>query len=531
MQRLQIISFAAMILIFSRISDAQVELVWLERYDGSISSTDRGFDIEIDDLGNMFVAGFTTEAQGVSYLVIKYAPDGTRTWVNTTNPGIAHALTLDDEGNVIAVGSANFGQDFGIMKLDGNGDLLWTRTYDPGSGSLTEFDGVVTDATGAIYAYGNHSAGSAWSLILVKYAADGTFLWDFIYSSPSSRGDDIAIADDGVYVVGNAEVASNDEDLLVLKVSLAGTFLWQHTSGRTGNFTNDGAVDVEFDSSGNVVVAGTYSFNNSPTGSADIAVLRLQPDGTLISEVEYNGPLGLSDGSEAMVLDNNDNAIIAATTEELTGFDDVLVVKLDPTGSEIWANTYAGEPGFFDLARDIAIDHQGDVYVVGEVRLAGFITEYFTIKYNAAGTLEWEQLYGGAEHNPSLGMAVAVGADRGVAVTGYSRAPGEQDDAVTLRYSQLALTGAPTEGYPSNPARKILRVFPNPAGHRAEFWVDPTLDPRMIDIFDVKGRLVASIDATRVAPLQWGPDRSAGIYFARIRANGRQETVKFVLLK
>jgi hypothetical protein len=408
--------------------------------------------------------------------------------------------------------------------------VLWTRIYDPGPGALTEFEGVATDATDAIYAYGNHSSGS---LIVVKYAPDGTLQWDFVYSTPSSRGADIAVADDGVYVVGSSEVANNDDDLLVLKISLGGTFLWQRTYGRTGSFANDGAADVEFDASGNVVVAGGYSRINSPTGTADIAVLRLAPDGTLISEVEYDGPLGLSDGSEAMVLDAADNAIIAATTEEPTGFDDVLVVKLEPAGAELWAETYAGEPGFFDLARDIAIDDLGDVYVVGEIRLAGFITEYFTIKYDAAGTLQWEQLYGGATHNPSFGMAVAVGADLGVSVTGYSRGISGDDDAVTLHYTQPGGAGLPTPGSAAAPPRIALRVTPNPVSFRAEFLLDSALDPQVLEIFDPTGRLVASMDATGTARLGWAPTQSAptGVYFARLRAAGGSETVKFAILR
>jgi hypothetical protein len=83
----------------------------------------------------------------------------------------------------------------------------------------------------------------------------------------------------------------------------------------------------------------------------------------------------------------------------------------------------------------------------------------------------------------------------------------------------------------AEPLRNALRETPNPVWSRAEFSIDSTLDPQVLDIFDVTGRLVASIDAVRGASLQWEPNQSAGIYFARLRASGHTETVKFVVLR
>jgi hypothetical protein len=425
---------------------------WLDRYDGTDHRTDRGLAIVIDDRGNTIVGGFSSETPGGSYLAIKYAPDGTRTWIGTATTasgGIGRTMTVDDAGNVIVVGSASAGALFGMVKYSAAGIPLWSTTYDPGPGFLTSFAGVATDSTGAIYAYGNHwpSTSSPWSIVLVKYAADGSFLWNLVYSTPSSRAEAIVVTDDAVYLGGNSEVANNDEDLLVLKVTPSGTVAWARTYGRTGSFALDGATDMAIDSSGNIVAAGTYSGNSFPTLTTDIAVVRIAPDGTTLSEVLYDGPDGLHDDAQALVLDAADNAIVTGEIDGPGGGYDVLTVKLSPAGNEIWTVIYAGLETFIDAPNDMAIDDLGDIYIVGDRVSDGLIVEYFTIKYDAAGMLQWELLYGGAPHDQSHGMAIAVGLDRRVSVTGYSNGGSSQDDAATLSYTQTEAPVVPTCGF------------------------------------------------------------------------------------
>ena len=445
-------SLAAMLIALSAagMAGAQaVEQLWVDRYDGSadgIGGTDRGFAVAFDSQGNTVVGGYSAEIEGGTFLAIKYAPDGTRLWLNastTVFQGLGRTMTLDGADNVIMIGSAAPGGDsLGILKLDADGNELWSTTYYQGTRIHSTLPrGVAVDSAGAIYIYGNLEVGLDTGIVVAKYAADGTFLWDLEYVTPLSFGAGIAASDDAVYLVGNSEVASNDHDLLVLKVTSSGLVDWAQTFGRTAQFAYDIAWDVALDSSGNVVAAGSYSgLFGVPGSSTDFAVVRLTPAGVLLSDVAYDGPLGVFNEGRALALDGQDNAVVAGRQTDPSdpgGSSDIQTVKLDPMGNALWDRTYGGLATFTDIPWDVASDHLGGVYVVGEIFSPGPIREYFTIAYDAAGTLRWDQLYGGPANDPSYGLAVAVSADLRVSVTGYSGefGPFGDSDVATVSYA------------------------------------------------------------------------------------------------
>ncbi len=438
-------------------SGQSVSQDWVDRYDGSgqgIDGTDRGFAIAVDSLGHTIVGGFSAEAAGGTYLAIKYAPDGTRTWVateTTTGGGGGRTMTLDDQDNVIVAGSSNNGERFGVVKYDSDGNLLWSRRFNPGPGFLTQFDGVGTDSSGAVYAFGNHwpSTNDPWSIVVVKWDAAGTRQWSLVHATPSSQASAMRVTDDAVYLVGNAEVAQSDQDFLVMKVLPEGTIDWVRTCGRSGQFVHDTAWDLDLDAAGNVVATGSYSgIFADPNTSTDIAVVRVAPDGTLVSEIIVDGPFGSYDEGRRVALDAFGNVVVGGRSEHPDGGSDVLAVKLDPAGNELWRETWGGLATFTDLPHDMVLDDLGAIYLTGETISPGLVRECVTIKFDASGALRWSQTYGGATHDPSYGLGVAVTPDRRVMVTGYSAGLGPfgDSDLITLRYDQTLAGDVDADG-------------------------------------------------------------------------------------
>ena len=291
-------------------------------------------------------------------------------------------------------------------------------------------------------------------------------------------------------------------------------------------------MGVGVDPSGNVVAGGTYSGNNVAPLTTDFAVVRIAPDGTVLSETTYDGPTDTYNSAWAFALDGSGNAIVTGQQPDMTGNYDIQTVKIDPAGNAVWDRIYGGLVNFSDIPYDVTTDRFGGAYVVGEVWSTGPIREYFTIKYDPTGTLEWAQRYGGAVNNPSYGLAVAVSPDLLVAVTGYSGAfgPFGDSDIATVGYTQPLPTGVPTvaQGPPVT-----LRVAPNPVQLGATCSFDSGAGARMLDILDVRGHRVASLDAAGRGQARWepGPSAPSGVYFARLRAAGRAETVKFLVLR
>jgi hypothetical protein len=159
------------------------------------------------------------------------------------------------------------------------------------------------------------------------------------------------------------------EDLFVAKLDSAGKHVW---SKMRGDVSNQRAAAVAVDAQGNIVVAGQFA------GKIDFG----------------SGPI------------------------EATDVQDILVVKLDPDGNQLWAQVMGGTNA--DLANAVAIDEAGDVYVIGAYRGApviGLDTPPASVdgSYNilvaklssATGAPIWAKGFG--EIYDQVGQAIAVG--------------------------------------------------------------------------------------------------------------------------
>lgn len=141
------------------------EPIWIARYDSPTSYFDAASDITIDDLGNVFVTGWTVSdvSADINYLTIKYGPDSNEAvWVEEYNGSgndddIAVAIAVDGSGNVYVTGQSEgdgTDDDYATVKYDTDGTELWEARYD---GSSNGFDlpiGVVVDDSNNVYVTG-----------------------------------------------------------------------------------------------------------------------------------------------------------------------------------------------------------------------------------------------------------------------------------------------------------------------------------------------------------------------------------------
>ena len=111
-------------------------------------------------------------------------------WIQPTS-GISIAVDVDD--NVYtAYYEYNPGGDITLTKRDGNGDLLWDRTYDQTDNSRWEkATWVAVDPFGNALVAGTVMSGYSNPVnaasILMKYAPDGTLLWRTVYETSFRR--------------------------------------------------------------------------------------------------------------------------------------------------------------------------------------------------------------------------------------------------------------------------------------------------------------------------------------------------------
>lgn len=156
----------------------------------------------------------------------------------------------------------------------------------------------------------------------------------------------------------------------------------------------DKAMNVPFGSvtseAGFTYVTGTRADYAAAAGS--YIVVCINSDGTLVWEKQL--PVSAAYSSEyglAITLDEDDNPVVSGV--KWNGHDaDMLTLKLNATtGETIWESLYAGALQYMDVPYRMATDAQGNIFITG-ITYTGTNTSWLTLKYNAAGALQWSRV-------------------------------------------------------------------------------------------------------------------------------------------
>lgn len=206
----------------------------------------------------------------------------------------AYALLPSGDGGYLMAGSydpANTGNfDLCLVKVDAQGDSLWTKIYggtnaDWALGLTPTGDGnfMVTGCTGTWGAGG-------FDMWLLKVDADGDTLWTRTYGTP---WDDWASAvipsgDGGYLLAGTVNTQSSwiYEDLSVVKVNAQGDPLWFQT---WGGDNREQAFGITPSGDGCFLVAG-YTRSFAIALAADFYVLKVDANGDTLWARTYGGP-------------------------------------------------------------------------------------------------------------------------------------------------------------------------------------------------------------------------------------------------
>ncbi len=136
-----------------------------------------------------------------------------------------------------------------------------------------------------------------------------------------------------------------------------------------------------------------------------------------------------------------DIAVVGYGNSHVTGYifssatrEDFLTIKYDPTGAALWVAHYDSPGNSSDIARAIALDSLGNVYVTGASRGAGTGQDFATIKYNSAGIAQWVARYNSPADSTDTPVAIALDAVANVYVTGASLGAGTSFDYATIKY-------------------------------------------------------------------------------------------------
>ena len=326
--------------------NAQPDTVWTRTYGGN--GNDVLLDIQADSSDGFFVVGYTNSfgAGDSDGWLLHIDSLGDTLWTRTygdTAINRLYALELTDDGGYVLAGSMSYttpdyNYDAWIVRIAANGDTLWTRTYG-GNGHQSVYCIESTGDGGFIMGGEWHTGDDPQDAWLVRIDSNGDTLWTRCYGGDGY--DEIRkirhTSDGGFVMVGyNKPSATERHDTWLVRIDNMGDTLWTRTFA--GPYF-DAAWDVACTADGGFIIAGDIDVSGYSNTRGRL--IRTDADGHVLWENTYHQ--GGSATFSAVQPAANGGFIIAGTSFDYRiGSKDGWLVYTDSVGQMIRAPTYGG---------------------------------------------------------------------------------------------------------------------------------------------------------------------------------------------
>lgn len=263
-------------------------------------------------------------------------------------------LTTDDGFVVAGTTSSGIGYpSMWLIRLDQNGDTLWTRTYQGAIVSLANDVGLTADGGYVLAGKGEHNVLKADSLGKMLWGAH--YSWIFYSVQQTTDGGFIAAGDSIYRNMGWDYIPS----VSIFKLDGDGKKEWSNPLG------NDflGRVNcIRQASDGGYIAAGDSIATKSQYERSRFFMV-VKFDGNGHREWNYYGPEN-SDAQFIRQTDDDGYIVAGNRTDEAYGLD-FLIVKLDKNGGREWEKVY-GKSGGWEYASSVQQTSDGGYVVAGQ---------------------------------------------------------------------------------------------------------------------------------------------------------------------
>jgi hypothetical protein len=295
-----------------------------------------------------------------------------------------------DTRNFLIPGSY-FARKGRLIKIDLNGDTIWTKSYP--YFTIVSCDAVIQTTDGGYLLAGSKRDGSNWNLYksdvyVIKTNTIGDTIWTKTYAG---IGDDyiysvLQTADGGYLMVGETESSgAGNKDVYVMKIDALGNVTWTQTYGGAHY---DGGTSVIQTTGGGYLIAG-YT-QSSGAGNKDAYLVKIDATGNITWTQTYGG--SNEDVANSVVETTDGGYLLAGYSRSFGNADvDVYVVKTNFLGVEEWFQTYGNTEDDYGTKGILASDGyaivgwhnyrvgnliEGNIYLVKTDSLGNTYTNY-----------------------------------------------------------------------------------------------------------------------------------------------------------
>jgi hypothetical protein len=266
--------------------------------------------------------------------------------------------------------------------------------------------------------------------------SDGSIEWrKSLGGTKNDEATAVQLTSDGGYIVAGISYsfnndATNNYDYWIVKLTSSGIVEWQKNFGGS---KHEFARAIRQTEDGGYIVAGRTDSNDRDVtgnhGDFDCWIIKLTADGDLM----WQKTLGGGNGDEARDVQRTSDGgyIVVGATNSIDGdvtnthglHDDFWIVKLNNNGDIEWQKTLGGFGS--DAAFSIQNTSDNGYIVAGHaISNDGNVTgnhghfDYWVVKLNNNGDLEWQKCLGGSNRDDA--HTIQQTKDGGYIVCGYS---------------------------------------------------------------------------------------------------------------
>ena len=357
-------------------TDQNGNIIWTQTYGGTaddyatqiIQTSDGGYAFcGASRSSDYEVTGHHGSNSYFDYWVVKIDSLGHLLWEKSfggDGDDVANSIKQTYDGGYIVAGYSNStngdvvgnhggSKDYWIIRLDGSGNLIWSKSL---GGSQTDVANSIIQARDSSYVVtgytfsndgdvtGNHGSGDFWT---VKLDTGGAVIWKKSYGgAKSDEAFSVIQSSDNGFVVGgftnstDGNITSNHggSDYWLVKLNASGNLIWQKTYGGSDNDQAYSLIQIE---NGNFVLGGySRSIDGDVTGNHgeyDYWLMETDGTGQLVWQKSFGGN-GV-DEARCLIRTADFCFMIVGATESTTSGD--VGVNLSDTALSVFFDYWA----------------------------------------------------------------------------------------------------------------------------------------------------------------------------------------------
>ncbi len=277
-------------------------------------------------------------------------------------------------------------------------DTLWTRWY--GGKSLEMTYNVCETSDGGFISCGvTYSFSSGRDIYVIRMDQNGDTLWTKILGDTALNESVISMektVDGGYILCGARYQPDNANDVYLLKIGSEGEFEWETTPGKY-KVSESGAWAVQTPDNGYIVAAG---FSNGALGGAGMVIYKTDATGNPTDSAIYDWVY--ADRPSAIVTSHDGGYVLAGETNSFEPHKmETYLLKVDANLDSVWMKLH-GDNGVLD-ERMKHVSRTSDngflmVGAQGQFEDATNAHNYFIVKTDQNGDAQWTKIYGNPYH-------------------------------------------------------------------------------------------------------------------------------------